>query len=61
MTREADPALTVEPCWTPPHPTPHSQVLARGEKIELLVDKTEQLNQSARKFQKVRVTEVGVC
>jgi vesicle-associated membrane protein 7 len=28
------------------------KVLARGEKIELLVDKTEQLNQSARKFQK---------
>lgn len=28
------------------------QVLARGEKIELLVDKTEQLNASARKFQK---------
>lgn len=27
-------------------------MLARGEKIELLVDKTEQLNQSARKFQK---------
>lgn len=27
------------------------QVLARGEKIELLVDKTEALNQSARKFQ----------
>ena len=30
------------------------KVLARGEKIELLVDKTEQLNQSARKFQKAR-------
>ena len=28
------------------------QVLARGEKIELLVDKTEALNQSAKKFQK---------
>jgi vesicle-associated membrane protein 7 len=28
------------------------KVLARGEKIELLVDKTEQLNQSARKFQR---------
>ena len=27
-------------------------MLARGEKIELLVDKTEQLNASARKFQK---------
>jgi hypothetical protein len=27
-------------------------VLARGEKIELLVDKTEALNQSAKKFQK---------
>jgi len=27
-------------------------VLARGEKIELLVDKSDQLNQSARKFQK---------
>jgi vesicle-associated membrane protein 7 len=27
-------------------------VLQRGEKIELLVDKTEQLSQSARKFQK---------
>jgi vesicle-associated membrane protein 7 len=28
------------------------KVLARGEKIELLVDKTEQLNQSAKKFQR---------
>jgi len=28
------------------------RVLARGEKIELLVDKSDQLNQSARKFQK---------
>ena len=28
------------------------KVLARGEKIELLVDKTEALNASARKFQK---------
>jgi vesicle-associated membrane protein 7 len=28
------------------------KVLARGEKIELLVDKTEALNQSAKKFQK---------
>ena len=28
------------------------QVLKRGEKIELLVDKTEQLNQSAFKFQR---------
>ena len=28
------------------------KVLARGEKIELLVDKTEQLNQSAKKFHK---------
>lgn len=28
------------------------KVLARGEKIELLVDKTDQLNQSAKKFQK---------
>ena len=27
-------------------------MLARGEKIELLVDKTEALNQSAKKFQK---------
>ena len=27
-------------------------MLARGEKIELLVDKSEQLNQSAKKFQK---------
>lgn len=27
-------------------------MLARGEKIELLVDKSDQLNQSARKFQK---------
>lgn len=29
-----------------------NKVLARGEKIELLVDKTEQLNMSANKFQK---------
>lgn len=28
------------------------KVLQRGEKIELLVDKTEALNQSAKKFQK---------
>ena len=28
------------------------KVLARGEKIELLVDKTEQLNQSAKRFQR---------
>ncbi len=28
------------------------KVLARGEKIELLVDKTEQLNSSAKKFQR---------
>ena len=28
------------------------KVLARGEKIELLVDKTEALNQSAQKFKK---------
>lgn len=28
------------------------KVLARGEKIELLVDKTEQLNRSANKFQR---------
>jgi vesicle-associated membrane protein 7 len=28
------------------------KVLARGEKIELLVDKTEALNNSARKFQR---------
>lgn len=27
-------------------------MLARGEKIELLVDKTDQLNRSAQKFQK---------
>ena len=36
----------------PPHPYFAPQVLARGEKIELLVDKTEALNQSAKKFQK---------
>lgn len=32
------------------------KVLARGEKIELLVDKTDQLNQSAKKFQKASKT-----
>lgn len=37
----------------PATPSRHAErVLARGEKIELLVDKSDQLNQSARKFQK---------
>ena len=42
-------ALRPPATLTPPLPP---QVLARGEKIELLVDKTEALNQSAKKFQK---------
>jgi hypothetical protein len=35
-----------------PLPPAAEKVLQRGEKIELLVDKSEQLSQSARKFQK---------
>ena len=43
--------LLTRPNFLPCAPQTH-QVLARGEKIELLVDKTEALNQSAKKFQK---------
>ncbi len=35
-----------------PRVSPAERVLARGEKIELLVDKSDQLNQSAKRFQK---------
>jgi vesicle-associated membrane protein 7 len=35
-----------------PSPVIAEKVLARGEKIELLVDKTDALNQSAKRFQK---------
>ncbi len=44
--------FTHKPAPSHAHPSHHSQVLARGEKIELLVDKTDQLNQSAKVFQK---------
>lgn len=37
------------------------RVLERGERIELLVDKTDRLNQSAYKFEKSVCVSVSSC
>jgi hypothetical protein len=43
------------------HGTSFSQVLERGERIELLVDKTDRLNQTSFKFEKSSRQLKQVC